>query len=194
MRRLSPFVFLAASSLILCTASQDAAAGGRGHGFGAKGVHFGGHRGFRHGAFGHRRHFGFHHGRFHHGRFGFRHGKFGHAVGFGGFWPGSLDNGYGSPPVYVQQNVATSVAAYPTVLDLPGSTGIRSEPAAQPIVYVIRGPQTRHEPPLVRKGSLGRPGAKVVAMNPGREIAATGSGGPSESGPRIIEVAVRRGP
>jgi hypothetical protein len=74
---------------------------------------------------------------------------------------------------------------------MPGSTGIRSESAAQPVIYVIKGPETRHEPVLMRKGSRDRPGAKMLAVNPGREVA-TGSA-PTASGPRIVEVTARRG-
>jgi hypothetical protein len=184
MRRLSPFAALAAFSLILSAAPDDAAAGGRGHGFAGKGgrAHFSGrHHGFRHGL--HRGHrFGSHHGRFH--------GRFRHGPLFAGFAPGYLDGG--RPPLYIQ-NVANSAASNMTVLDLPGSTGIRSEPAAQPIIYVIKGPERRHEPPLMRKGSRERPGAKVLALNPGREVAATGSAAPHASGPRIVEVTARRG-
>jgi hypothetical protein len=110
---------------------------------------------------------------------------------FGGFAPGYFDNGYGGQqPLYIQQNVATSANAY-SIVDMPGSTGIRSEPAAQPVIYVIKGPETRHEPVLMRKGSRDRPGAKMLAVNPGREVA-TGSA-PTASGPRIVEVTARRG-
>jgi hypothetical protein len=187
MRRLSPFAFLAAAGLFLCTTSDDAAAGRRSHGFAGKGrAHFAGHRhgGFRHGLHRHHRHFGFHHGRFHHGRFG-------RGALFGGFWPGYLDNGYGGQPsLYIQQNVA---AGYPTVLDLPVAMGIPSAPVAQPVVYVINGAGTRHQPVLMRKGSRDRPGAKMLAVNPGREIGTTGSLARSASGPRIVEVTARRG-
>ena len=179
MRRLSPFVFVAAASLILCTSADDAAAGARGHGFGkSAGRHFAG------------RHFGGHRHGFRHSR-SFHHGRFGRGALFGGFAPGYFDNGYGGQqPLYIQQNVATSANAY-SIVDMPGSTGIRSEPAAQPVIYVIKGPEARHEPVLMRKGSRDRPGAKMLAVNPGREVA-TGSA-PTASGPRIVEVTARRG-
>jgi hypothetical protein len=187
MRRLLPFVVLAAFSLILSTVPDEAAAGGRGHGFSGKGGrgHFlGRHHGFRHGFRGHH---GFHR---HHGPF--HAGKFGHGALFGGFWPGNPYDGFGGQPLSIQ-NIANSSASNMTVVDLPGSTGIRSEPAAQPVIYVIRGAESRHEPPLMRKGSRERPGAKMLAVHPGREIAVTGSAAPSPSGPRIVEVRARRG-
>ncbi len=189
MRPLSPILALAAFSFVLSALPDAAAAGARGHGF-AKGgrTHVAG------------RYHGFRPAARHHGRFGVwaphgRHhgGKLGHGTLIGGgFWPGGYD-GYGAPPLSVQQNVMTNVASYPTVFDMPGSTGVRSEPAAQPVIYVIKGPERRHDAPLVRKGSRERPGAKVLALNPGREVAATGSTAPSGPGPRIVEVTARWG-
>jgi hypothetical protein len=186
MRRLSPSIPTAVV-LLLVIPSLEVSAAPRSHGFKAPvrahvaGRHFGSKHGFRH-----QRQFGFHQRGFHQPGFG----RFG-AVG--GFWPGYLDDGYGAQqPVYVQQNVATSVAAYPTVLDLPAVAGIRSEPAAQPVIYVIKGQGRRAEPPLVRKGEH-RPGAKVIAVGK-EQPATTGSAAPAATGgARIVEVTARRG-
>jgi hypothetical protein len=166
MRRLSPFLVLAAASLILGSAASDALAAPRGHGF----------RGARVGFIGHR-----HHGFRQAGLKQFRHhGRFGRAaLGLGGFWPGYADGyGYGSGAtnVAIQHNVANAGGyGYPSLLDLPASTGIRSEPAGQPVIYVIRS-----RPRLSRHGSP-------------RRVASYAAQGGTASGPRIIEVTAPRG-
>ena len=197
MRRLSPFVFLAAAGLILSIPLDEASAAGRGHGFGGKGLGFAG-KGFGGRGFAGRGHFGGHRHGFRGNRTWLSHdGRVGRGAVFGGFWPGYggyYDDAYGGRQMLIQQNVATSATSYPTVLDLPGSTGIRSEPAAQPVIYVIKSAASgRDEAPLVRKGSRDRPGAKLLAMKPGREVATTGSVASGGNGPRIIEVTARRG-
>ena len=177
MRRLSPSLVLAAAALALASFADDASARPLGHGVRGGGKAFV-HRGVRHASL-HR----FGHGRFAHRHFG--HHRFGH--GFHGAFVGSpwlyddYGNGHGAPVnVSVEQSVATGGYG-PSV-----STGIRSEPAAQPVIYVIRsasGPR-----PLVRKGDRG--GAKVASLPGGRtaEPSATGS-----LGPRIVEVTAPRG-
>jgi hypothetical protein len=185
MRRLSPVLALAAFSLILFAIPDDAAAAGRGHGFSGKGsrAHFAGrHHGFRqHGRFGDWAPHGRHHG-----------GKLGRGTLIGGFWPGGYD-GFGAPPLAVQQNVMTNVASHPMVPDMPGSTGIRSEAAAQPVIYVIKGSERRPNAALVRKSARERLGMEVLASNPGREVERTGSISASGPGPRIVEVKGRAG-
>ncbi|HEX8666599.1 MAG TPA: hypothetical protein VF744_21500 [Beijerinckiaceae bacterium] len=180
MRRLLPSLVLSAAALAFASFADSASAAPRaGHGFRGGGKPaFAVHRGVRHAGL-HR----FGHGRFAHHRFGhgFRRGAFGGAWVYG--------DGYGYPygapvNVAVEQNVMTGGYGPPSVLDLPASTGIRTESAAQPVIYVIRsGPR-----PLMRKGSRG--GAKVASLPGGRaaEPAATGS-----LGPRIVEVTAPRG-
>src|SRR3954447_16915877 len=174
MRRLSPFLALAAASLAFGALASDASAAPRGgHGFRAGG---------RIAAVGHRHHVFRHAGlnRFrHHGRFA-RQG----ALAAGGFWgwPGYGD-GYGSggaTNVAFQHNVANAGGGYgyPSLLDLPASTGIRSEPAGQPVIYVIRS-----TPRLSRRGQQGH--ARFAAQS--AQAAQPGSG------PRIIEVTAPRG-
>lgn len=178
MRPLSPFLVLAAG-LILSAAAPDAVAGPRGHGFAHGGpgraAVVGHHPGFRH-AWRHRhhRHHGFHH-------------RFRHLPRFGGFWPGYVEPGYAAPaPVYLQPDFAA--LAYPTVLDLPELTGIRSAPAAAPMIYVLGG-SGRGARPLGRKGRLDRTGAGVATVD-----GPAGFADPWETGPRIVELRTRRVP
>ena len=175
MRRLSPFLALAAASLAFGALASDAFAAPRGgHGFRGGG---------RIAALGHRHHVYRHAGlnRFHHhggfghlGRFGFHRG-----LGLGGLWDGPWSgDGYGGATnVAFQHNVANAGGGYgyPSLLDLPASTGIRSEPAGQPVIYVIRS-----TPRLSRRGQQGHARFAAQAAQPG-------------SGPRIIEVTAPRG-
>lgn len=180
MRRLSPFLALAAASLAFGALASDAFAAPRGgHGFRGGGrIAAVGHRhhGFRHAGLSRFRHHGrfAHHGFGHHGRFGFH-----RALGLGGVWDGPWSgDGYGGATnVAFQHNVANAGGGYgyPGLLDLPASTGIRSEPAGQPVIYVIRS-----TPRLSRRGQLRHPRFAAQAAQPG-------------SGPRIIEVTAPRG-
>jgi hypothetical protein len=186
MRRLSPSLVLAAAALAFTSLADNASAAPRaGHGFRGGGKFaVVGHRGVRpvglnrFGRFAHHR---FAHHRFAHHRFG--HGF--HGAFLGSPWLYGDGYGYGAPVnVAVEQTVVTGGYGPPSVLDLPASTGIRSESAAQPVIYVIRsGPR-----PLMRKGHRG--GAKVASLPGGRgaEPAATGA-----LGPRIIQVTAPRG-
>lgn len=161
MRPLSPCLVLAAG--LVLAAAPGALAGPRAHGahaahgFASPGARaaFLGHRPGSHDAWLHRHH---RHHRWHH--------RVGHLPRFGGFWPGYSDVSYGAPPaVVVQQNVALAHPGVPEVI------GIRSAPAAAPVVYVIKG-RWRGARPLVREGRLG----------------------PSAAGPRVVEVRARRVP
>jgi hypothetical protein len=177
MRRLSPSLVLAAAALALTSFTGDASARPFGHGFRGSGKAFV-HRGVRHAGL-HR----FGHGRFAHHHFGHHHFGHGfHSAFLGSPWLyDSYGYGAGAPVnVSVEQSVAAGGYGPPV------STGIRSEPAAQPVIYVIRsgsGPR-----PLVRKGDRGR--AKVASLRGGRaaEPSETGS-----LGPRIVEVTAPRG-
>jgi hypothetical protein len=127
-----------------------------------------------------------HHHRFHHGRFG----RFGALAGFGTWAYGyGYGDGFGGSQVLVEQNVATGGApyGYPSLYDLPAVAGIRSEPAAAPIIYVINAPAHHHG--RVRKGEA-HPGPKILSTKDGPET--TGAVGRSQGGPRIVEVAVPR--
>ncbi|HEX8164271.1 MAG TPA: hypothetical protein VF601_00605 [Beijerinckiaceae bacterium] len=191
MRRLSPFLVLAAAALILGPFAGDASAGPRSFGHGVRGggkLAVAGHRGIRHA--------GLHrlgHGRFVHHRLG--HHRFGHGFHRGAFlgspWAYVDGYGYGSGApvnVAVEQNVVAGGHGPPGLLDLPASAGIRSESAAQPVIYVIRSGPGR----LGRTGHGHRPGAKVVSLAAGTR-AAGGSPGPGAAGPRIVEVTAPRG-
>ena len=188
MRRLSPSLVLAAAALAFASFADDASAAPRaGHGFKGGGKFavaghrhgFRHHPGFRHAGFNRVRH----HGRFGHHRFGrgFHRGAFGSAWVYGD----GYGYGYGAPVnVAVEQSVVTGGYGPPSLLDLPASTGIRSESPAQPVIYVIRsGPR-----PLMRKGHRG--GAKVASLPGGRTAEPAATGG---LGPRIVEVSAPRG-
>lgn len=187
MRRLSPCLALAAAGLIAFSAAPEASAGSRPHGFAGKAASRA-QLGLRHGS----RTAAIHRLPRHHRHFGHAASRrgFGFGRGLGGVWPAYVEAAAAqSPPLFVQQNVAAGLAPYPSLLDLPAVVGIRSEePAAQPVLYVINGgAERRREPPLMRKGRLERPGAKIVS------VAGAGGPEPRAGGPRIVEVAVRRG-
>lgn len=146
MRSVSPCLALAAGLVLAAAAAPAAAAGPGAHGFATPAA--------QPAVFGHPP--GFHrprpHWRHHHR--GLR-----HLPRFGGFWPGYPDPRYAGPAVVVQQNVAPAYPAVPEVI------GIRSAPAAEPVVYVIKS-RRRGARPLVREGRLV----------------------PSAAGPRIVEL------
>ena len=174
MRRLSPFLALAAASLAFGALASDAFAAPRGgHGFRGGG---------RIAALGHRHH-GFRHAglnRFHH------HGRFGHLALRLPSRPrprGIVGRALvrrrlrrrDERRLPAQRRERGGGYGYPSLLDLPASTGIRSEPAGQPVIYVIRS-----TPRLSRRGEQRH--ARFAA-----QAAQTGSG------PRIIEVTAPRG-
>lgn len=177
MRPLSPFLVLAAG-LVLPFAVSDAAAGPRAQGFAHGGAG-------RAAMLAHRP--AFHHAwRGHHRRHGFQH-RFRRLPRFGGFWPGYSEPVHFAPsPAYARPDLAAP--GYPTVLDLPELTGIRSAPAAAPVIYVLGG--SGRGARLGRKGRLGRSGA-VAFVHGGL---AAGLADPWEAGPRIVEVPTRRVP
>ena len=99
--------------------------------------------------------------------------------------------GYPSQTVVIENNAqASAYAGAPSEAELPATTGIRTEPAGSPVIYVINAarPSARR---LMRKAADEEPGPKIVPVHPlgtqqdnGEAVAA---------GPRVVHVAVRRG-
>jgi hypothetical protein len=126
----------------------------------------------------HQRHYGHHRG-FH--RF---HGYGGYGgYGFSSHRLWSYLDSYGDvtlPVIHIDAPLPPVIPAVPSLADLPGSTGIRSTPAASPAVYVLGSGRASD------RGSAGGRGATSLnADDAEREDRA--------SGPRIIPLDVPRG-
>ena len=187
---------LIAAVVFLVLPPQGAAAFDRGlhgsHGFGRPGnsgdLHHSGRRPFFH-----RPHSHFHR---HHGRrfFGYGYPRLHHRGPVTGFyrvdryWP---FYGYPSQTVVIENNAqASAYAGAPSEAELPATTGIRTEPAGSPVIYVINAARPAARP-LMRKGAFEQPGPKIVSVHPlGTQRDDNDAVAP---GPQVVHVAVRRG-
>jgi hypothetical protein len=145
------------------------------------------HNGFNHHRFGHH---GFdHRGFWHHGfnRHGFKHDGFKH-----GFFPSSylVGTSYPSNVTIVEQGAPAApltTGTIPSVADLPAVTGIRSDPPAEPAIYVING-TGRDTSGSIRRGSARSGAAKILTVDP--RDAPSVPADVSTGGPRIIHLDV----
>ena len=135
-----------------------------------------GHQGFAHQGFGHD---GFKHNGFKHD--GFKNGFFPYSYLQGSQYPSSvtiIQQGQGAYPV--------TTGTIPSVADLPAVTGIASQPAAEPAIYVVNGARRDTSAPARR--SERSSGAKIITVGPSDAPSVPAE--VSTGGPRIIHLEV----
>jgi hypothetical protein len=193
---LSCLLAAGAVSLAFLTPDPAAASDGFGRHAPVQRPHFRPHRpivrqgGFHNHFDGHRfSHHGFDHRRF--DRHGFKHHGFKHNGFANGFFPSSylVGSQYPSSVTIIQQgepSTTLTTGTIPSVADLPAVTGIVSQPAAEPTVYVVNGAR-REAPALSRRGERSG-GAKILTVDP--SDAPNVAAEVSTSGPRIIHLDV----